>query len=124
MKIRAKIFLFIFITSFIVFAIVIGIIVVSYRNTSLKEANRLADSYALQAAKSVKSTLEQDISVTKTLSMAFNGYDKISGSNRQAIYQDILGNVLNGHPEYLAVWMSWELRFIDQIYKKTLTYYS
>ena len=118
MKIRAKIFLFIFITSFIVFAIVIGIIVVSYRNTSLKEANRLADSYALQAAKSVKSTLEQDISVTKTLSMAFNGYDKISGSNRQAIYQDILGNVLNGHPEYLAVWMSWELRFIDPIYKK------
>ncbi len=118
MKIRAKIFLFIFITSFIVFAIVIGIIVVSYRNTSLKEANRLADSYALQAAKSVKSTLEQDIGVTKTLSMAFNGYDKISDRNRQAIYQNILGNVLKGHPEYMAVWMSWELRFIDPVYKK------
>ena len=118
MKIRAKIFLFIFITSFIVFAIVIGAIVFSYHNTSLKEANRLADSYALQAAKSVKSTLEQDLGVTQTLSSAFKGYDKIPGHTRQTIYQDILGNVLKGNPEYIAVWMSWELRYIDPNYKK------
>ena len=111
MKIRAKIFLFIFITSFIVFAIVIGIIVFSYRDASLKEAERLADSYAFQAANSVKSTLEQDLGVTQTLALSFKGYDKIPGRIRQPIYQNILGDVLDGHPEYLAVWMSWELRF-------------
>jgi len=118
MKIQAKIFLFIFLTSFIVFAIVIGTIVFRYRNNALKEAERLADSYAFQAANSVKSTLEQDLGVTQTLSMAFNSYDKIPGNTWQPIYQNILGDVLNGHPEYLAVWMSWELRFIDPVYKK------
>lgn len=118
MKIRAKIFLFIFITSFFVFAVVIGAIVFRYRNVSLREARRLVDSYAFQAAKSVKSTLEQDLGVTLTLSQAFNGYDKIPVHIRQPIYKEILGNVLDGHPEYLAVWMSWELRFIDPLYKK------
>ncbi len=118
MKIRAKIFLFIFITSFIVFAVVIGIIVFSYRIDALKEAKRLADSFALQASESVKSTLEKDLGVTKTLSMAFNGFDKIPDKIRQPIYKDILGNILKGHPDYLAVWMSWELRFIDPNYTK------
>ena len=118
MKIRAKIFLFIFVTSFIVFAVVIGIIVFNYRSDALKEAKRLADSFALQSAKSVKSTLEQDLSVAKTLSMAFNGFDKIDNDIRQPIYKNIIGNILKGHPEYLAVWMSWELRFIDPTYKK------
>jgi len=118
MKIRAKIFLFIFITSFIVFAVVIGVIVFSYRNNALKEANRLADSFALQAAKSVKSTLEKDLGVTQTLAMAFDGFDKIPNKIRQPIYENIIGNILEGHPEYLAVWMSWELRFIDPQYTR------
>lgn len=118
MKIRAKIFLFIFITSFIVFAGAIGIIAFRYRNFALKDARHLADSYASQASKSVKSTLEQDLGVARTLSLVFKGYEKIPGKIREPLYQDILGNVLNGHPEYLAVWMSWELRFIDLSYIK------
>ena len=118
MKIRAKIFLFIFITSFIVFAGAIGIIVFRYRNFALKDAKRLADSFAFQAAKSVKSTLERDLAVAKTLTLVFNGYEKIPGQIMQPVYRDILGNVLNGHPEYLAVWMSWELRFINATYQK------
>jgi len=118
LKIRAKIFLFIFITSFIVFAGAIGIIVFRYRNFALKDAKRLADSYAFQAAKSVKSTLERDLAVAKTLTLVFNGYEKIPDQIMQPVYRDILGNVLNGHPEYLAVWMSWELRFINATYQK------
>ncbi|MEN8121769.1 MAG: GAF domain-containing protein [Bacteroidota bacterium] len=117
MKIRVKIFLFIFITSLIVFAIIIGLIVFRYRNDALKEAERLADSYASRAAQSVKSTLEKDLGVTQTLSKAFQGYNRVPERIRQSIYQDILGNVLKGNPEYLAVWMSWELRFIDPNYK-------
>ncbi|MCF6240987.1 MAG: GAF domain-containing protein [Bacteroidales bacterium] len=118
MKLRAKIFLFIFITSFIIFTIVIGIIVFRYRNDSLHKARDLADSFTIQGANSVKSTLEKDLGVTKTMALFFKGFDKIDGNLRHKIYSDAIGNVLNGHPEYMAVWMSWELRFIDKNYTK------
>ncbi|OQY04787.1 MAG: hypothetical protein B6I20_02440 [Bacteroidetes bacterium 4572_117] len=120
MKIRAKIFLFVFLSSFILFTSVLGYIIFGYRNASLRDAKHLADSYAEQAAQSVKSTLEQDLRVAQTLSLAFKGYNQISNKVREPVYQNILGNVLNGHPEYLSVWMSWELQYIDRSY--TLPY--
>lgn len=118
MRIRAKIFLFIFITSFLVFAIVIGYIVFNYRNYSIKEANRLANIYAKHASSFVKNTLETDLAVCQTLSLGFNDYDKIPSKEREVIYKDVLKNVLKGHPEYLSVWMSWELRFIEPGYTR------
>ena len=118
MKIRAKIFLFIFITSFVIFTVVIGMIVFRYRNDSLQKARDLADSFAIQGANSVKSTLEKDLGVTKTLAQFFKGFSKIDGNIRHEIYSDAIGNVLDAHPEYMAVWMSWELRFIDENYHK------
>jgi methyl-accepting chemotaxis protein len=118
MRIRAKIFLFIFITSFLVFALVIGYIIFDYRTYSVEEASRQARAYARHASTVIKSTLEQDLAVCATLSQGFKDYDKIPGELREGIYKDVLKNVLNAHQEYLSVWMSWELRFIDDNYTR------
>jgi methyl-accepting chemotaxis protein len=56
--------------------------------------------------------------VCATLSQGFKDYDKIPGELREGIYKDVLKNVLNAHQEYLSVWMSWELRFIDDNYTR------
>jgi len=116
MKIRAKIFLFIFITSFLVFAIVITYIAYNYRNYSIEQANRLVNIYVLNAANSVKSTLDKDLMVCETVAQSFKDYAKIPANWREPIYNDILKNVLAAHPEYLSIWMSWELRFIQSGY--------
>lgn len=116
MRIRAKIFLFIFITSFLVFALVIGFILLDYRNYSVEESNKQTKVYADHAANFVKSTLEKDLSVCATLAQGFKDYKKIKEEDRNQIYKDVLENVLNAHPEYLSVWMSWELRFIKPGY--------
>ncbi|MBN1250865.1 MAG: GAF domain-containing protein [Bacteroidales bacterium] len=118
MKIRAKIFLFIFISSFIVFAIVIGVIVFRYKNYAIKDAKKIATTYAYNAANQVKSALEHDIGVSKTLSLSFLGYDNIPSVLRKSAYNDMLKNVLIGHPEYLSVWMSWELQYVKKGYNK------
>ncbi len=116
MRIRAKIFLFIFITSFIVFALVITYIAFNYRNYSIQQANKLVNIYVQNAANSAKITLEKDLTVCETVAESFKDYDKIPKNLREPIYNDILKNVLAGHPEYLSVWMSWELRFIQPGY--------
>jgi len=116
MRIQAKIFLFIFITSFLVFTLVIGYIVLDYRIYSIEEANQQAIVYADHASNFVKGTLEKDLGVCATLSQGFKDYKKIPDDLRNDIYKDVLRNVLNAHSEYLSVWMSWELRFIDPDY--------
>ena len=116
MKIRAKIFLFIFISSFVIFAVVIGIIVSRYKNDAIKDAKKLANIYVFNAASQVKSTLEYDMGVCKTLSLSFKGYDKIPNNIRKSTYQNIIKDVLIGHPEYLSVGMSWELKYVKEGY--------
>ncbi|MFN8256565.1 MAG: cache domain-containing protein [Bacteroidales bacterium] len=116
MRIRAKIFLFIFVTSFVIFTLVIAYIAFNYRKYSINQANRLVKIYALNAANSVKATLDNDLSICNTLAQSFAGYRAIPADLRDPIYNDMLKNVLNSHPEYLSVWMSWELRFIKPGY--------
>jgi len=116
MKLRAKIFLFIFISSFIIFTIVIGIIVSRYRNYAIKNAKKLANTYVFSASNQVKSALEYDIGVCKTLSLSFNSYNKIPDNIRKITYQNIIKDVLIGHPEYLSVGMSWELQYVKNGY--------
>ena len=116
MKIRTKIFLFIFISSFVIFAVVIGVIVSRYKNYAIKDAKKLADIYVYDAANQVKSALEYDIGVCKTLSLSFKGYDKIPSQIRKLTYQNIIKDVLIGHPEYLSVGMSWELKYVKDGY--------
>lgn len=118
MRIRAKIFLFIIITSFIIFAGVIGFIIFRYRESSLKEANRLANIYAQDASNNIRAALQKDLSVCETLSLSFRAFDKIPSNLRDRIYNDMLVNILEGNPEYLSVWMSWELRFIQPGYTR------
>jgi methyl-accepting chemotaxis protein len=127
MRIRAKIFLFIIITSSVIFAGVIGFIIFRYRTYSLAEANRLANIYAQNASDKIKAALEKDLSVCETVSQSFSGLYNDPSIFREKIYSDILTNVLKGHPEYLSVWMSWELKYIKPGYtsnygrKRTVT---
>ena len=127
MRIRAKIFLFIIITSFIIFSGVIGYIIFSQRKYSLLEANRTANIYAQNASNEIRVALEKDLSVCKTLANSFKGYNKLPNNLREQIYTDMLIHSLEANEEYLSVWMSWELRFIQEGYtnnygrKRTVT---
>ena len=116
MKIRAKIFLFIFISSFVIFTSVVGIIISRYKKHTIEDAKKIANTHVFSAANQIKSALEYDIGVCKTLSLSFNDYKKIPDNIRKSTYQDILKNVLLGHPAYLSVGMSWELQYIKKGY--------
>jgi PAS domain-containing protein len=116
MRIRAKIFLFIIISSSVIFAGVIGIIIFRYKEYSLAEANRLAGLYAKNASENIKSTLEKDLRVCETISLSFSGLYNTPAIPKEKIYSEILHNVLKGYPEYLSVWMSWELKYIQPDY--------
>jgi methyl-accepting chemotaxis protein len=118
MRIRAKIFLFIIITSSILFAGVIGFIIFRYRGFSIQEANRMASVYAQNASDNIRAALEKDLGVCETLTYSFGGIYDLNAEARDQLYTRMLVNVLRNNPQYLSVWMSWEMRFIQPGYTK------
>ncbi len=116
MKIRIKIFLLIFVSSLLIFSLVIFYILSVYREYSLTSAKKQIVDYNLRAADLIKTTLEKDLSVCTTISQSLTGYNKVPEEIRDKLNKDVLGNVLDGHLEYISTWMSWELQFIDKDY--------
>lgn len=120
MRIRAKIFLLIFATSLLIFSIVIAYIINDYRNYSFEDANKQVRNYASNAASLIKTSLENDLSVCYTISQAYNNYAGIPKKSIEKIRRNTLSSVLESNSEYLSIWTTWELRFLDKNY--TLDY--
>ncbi len=116
MKIRIKIFLLIFISSLLIFSLVIFYVIGVYRSSAVSSARKKVIDYNLKAADLIKTSLANDLSVCTTLSETFTGLYSMDKTSGDAVYHQVLKNVLEAHPEYLAVWMSWELKYLDSNY--------
>jgi methyl-accepting chemotaxis protein len=117
MKLRLKILIFIILSTAIVFVISIGFVNYRYWIYSKKLAFNISDLYAKQNATNAQSILMADMKVVQTLEQSFIGYDQIPQKEREKIYNNILKNILENNPNFLAVWMSWELNAINPNWK-------
>ncbi len=116
MKIKVKVFLLVFISSLLIFTLVISYILSVFKTYSLNDAKKQVEQYNSHTADLVKTTLEKDLSVCATIVQSFKAYGKESPNLRDKLYRSVLKNVLEENPEYLSTWMSWELKFIDKNY--------
>ncbi len=118
MKIRAKILFLVLSTSLLIFSASIGYVSLNYRNMAIKDAKKIAESYALQSSYLAKSILSIDLSVSRTVQEALMGFERIPKRQRSYIYDDIMRNVLIENPDYISVWVSWERAAIDSSWDK------
>jgi len=118
MKIRSKILFFVLTTSLLVFTAAIGYVSFNYKSMSLDDAKKIAESSSLQSSYLVKSILNVDFGITRTLKQAFAGYSKFNPKQRKIYYDDILTNVLVSNPDFKSVWASWELSALDSTWEK------
>ncbi len=114
MKIRNKLFLIIFTSSLLIFSFVIVYIINNYRNYSLKYSNKQISDYTFNAANLIKTSLEKDLMVCKTISHGFKTHENIPTNNRNSIYINTLKNIIESNTDYLSLWIIWESKFIDK----------
>jgi len=107
MKIRAKLLVTILLPVLLVFAGVLGIVMIQTQSLSKKQAQAMATYLAGQQANEIKAFLERGIDTARTLSTTFEGLQEGGFLNRDCA-NSILKQTLESNPEFVGVWTAWE----------------
>ncbi len=113
MKLRLKVLLYIILTTSIIFIASVGFINLRYWNYTKDLATRIANMYSKQSATTAQSILTADLKIAEALEQVFVSYKKFDEDVRTKFYRQILIDVLENNPNFLAVWLNWELSAVD-----------
>jgi methyl-accepting chemotaxis protein len=118
LNIRAKLLVYVLITSI---AVLIGIgLFIQYRifNMAQSNAHVIASGYAQRIASEVKAELELDLGFTFGFTHSMYGYYKLNDSDRDSIYNDMIKHLIEQNPRYITVWYNFEYSAINPKYTK------
>lgn len=118
LTIRKKMMLLILGITVIIYVASISIISYQLREKSIVEAKKLADSFALQKANDIKSILNEDMAIARSMANTIKEYTSLPKSLNDTLRKKMMVDVLLDNPRYDAVWMSWEFWAIDPLWTK------
>lgn len=118
LTIRQKMMLLIVGMTVLIYVISLGYISLQLRSNAIKEAKKLADSYAVQKANEIKSILDEDMAVARTMKNAIETMTTLDRPMRDSLRKKLLTNVIKDYTKYDATWMSWQLWAIQEGYTK------
>lgn len=102
----------------IIYIITIGFISYNLRSNAIKEAKLLADTYAVQKANNIKSKLEEDMAIARSIAYIMQDYINLPVEQREDLQNSLMRNIVQEYPRYQAVWISWQLQYIDSTWYK------
>ena len=118
MKIRSKLMLSILVLTSLAYAISVGYLVFKLRNISLRDAYEKADLSARESANMVRTYLNQDMDISRTMVHAMHHFRGIPQNQRAGYFINMIRGVADENPNILSVWGSWEINALDSTYKK------
>lgn len=118
LTINRKLLLYIISTSIVIFIITIGYIEFNSSRMAFDDAKVIAIKTAKEYAAKIEKDFNSDLMVTQTLAEAFQVYKNFENEEWQALILEIYHYVFETHPNYYAIWDSWELNKIDSTYFK------
>lgn len=104
-----KIIFFILTSSILLFFGVAQFVEYNFKNTAIKDAEQLTDSYAKKYARLISAQLDVNFEAARTTSQIMKDYDSTSYAAQRIIYNDLLHSMLIENSLYISVWDSWEL---------------
>ena len=119
MKLNQKMILYILTTTILIYLAAFGYVSFSSRKMATEDVEKIADSYAREYANLIKSGIDIDVYITRTLSQVALSYDKLPNKKWQEIYLDMQRNILLFNPQFLSVATSWELSAVDTAWNKS-----
>ncbi len=120
-SIRSRLILSMSISIFAVLGIIVGIVGITVRNSTLEQAYSSVELQAKYSSKKVQQKLEFAMDISRTLANSFESL-KETGSTSRGDMNMILKNVLSENPDFLGVWTIWEPNALDEkddVYKDT-----
>lgn len=118
MTIKKKMMFFILGLTVVIYTITIGYTIFSLRAEAIKEAKKLADTYASDKANDIKAKLDEDMAITRAMALIMQDYVTLPTREREDLQFRLMKSILKQYPKYEAVWMSWQLKYIDSTWTK------
>jgi len=113
MNIRTKILIFILSSSIFIFIVAIGTVTYSQRQYAIETSKKTADLYSSESAHIAETIFETDMEIVKTLTNTISAFAE-RNKYPVELHNKILEKTLISNPQFLSVWTSWELDFIDK----------
>ena len=117
-SLKAIISAFVLVFTVLVFSVSIIYLSINVKKNALNNSKAIVDSYTREKAAILKGRFNEVIAITRTLANVFaDNVDKdIEQVNPQT--KKFLRNTLKNNPDFVSVWLDWELSAIDSTYKK------
>ncbi|MTI39483.1 GAF domain-containing protein [Fulvivirga lutimaris] len=113
MTIKKKMIIFILGLTVIIYSVTLGYTIYNLRSDAINEAKKLADTYASDKANDIKAKLDEDMAITRAMALIVQDYVTLPTNEREEMQFRLMKNILAEYPKYEAVWMSWQLQYID-----------
>lgn len=97
----------------VIYSVTLGYTIYSLRKDAINEAKKLADTYASDKANDIKAKLDEDMAITRAMALIVQDYVTLPTNEREDMQFRLMKNILSEYPKYEAVWMSWQLQYID-----------
>ena len=118
LTIRQKLLLFVVGLTIGVYLISFGYVSINLKQKAMTEGQKLAEKAAHEKANDIKSILNQDLTIARSMAISAKNYSFLPKTLRDSLRRNLMLGVLNENPKYDAVWMSWELWVIDSTWTK------
>ncbi|MEN8119438.1 MAG: methyl-accepting chemotaxis protein [Bacteroidota bacterium] len=109
---------FVILFSSLIFSVILIFLSINVKKNSLDDSKAIVDSYTKKNAVALEGIFNEVMSITRTLANAFieNKDDNLQSLN--PVSEKILKNTLINNPEFISVWLDWEIKAIKPDYKK------
>jgi len=116
--IRKKMMFFILGITITIYMVTLGYVSISLKQKSIDEAQKLANSLALEKANKIQARFDEVMSATRAMGLILKDYVQYPKEVREKLQKELLFTVLEDNPDWEATFLSWELEYIDQNWTK------
>lgn len=117
-SLKSIILTFILLFTILVFSSSMLYLSINVKKNTIEDSKIIVDNYTAKKALVLKNKFNEVLAITRTLANVFTEnidkeVDKINPSSKK-----ILKNTLKNNPNFISVWLNWEISAIDSSYKK------
>ncbi len=117
-KLKVKLNVYILSVATIIYCVAIGYISYQLKKITYSNSVELVKSITRENRNKISEELNVMMQTSRTLRNIFANYKKYEPAQRDAFFDQILLSNLGKNPDYLSLGVYWELKALDQTYKK------
>ena len=110
-------FFVIFFTS-LIFSVVLIYLSINVKNSTLSDSKEIVDRYTKENAIALEGIFNEVMAITRTLAHAFIENKDENLKILNPVSEKILKNTLVNNPEFISIWLDWEIKAINPSYNK------